>query len=93
MVQFCTLLGLLFTASRKISMTEAHCVYSITKPAAGACKRERERELCWFVAIILVIRRQAVLDSFSTKDFQRNYKESLSKVEHHSSCITYKFYF
>jgi hypothetical protein len=35
MVQFCTLLGLLFTASRKVLMAEGHWVYSITKAAAG----------------------------------------------------------
>jgi hypothetical protein len=48
MVKFCTLLGLLFAASRTLSMAEIHWVYSITRAAAGmrvrVCVRERERE-------------------------------------------------
>jgi len=101
MVQFCTLLGLMFATSRKLSMAETHWVYSITRAAAGVCvcacvrARSRERELCWYVAIILVKKRQTVLDYFSTKAFQRNCKETLSDVKHDSSCnsrIIYKFY-
>jgi len=49
MVKFCTLLCLLFAASRKLSMVEAHWVHFMTRAAAGmcvcVCVRERERAL------------------------------------------------